>query len=339
MAANNYKIGDRVVVVSEWKRPMNDRFNWHLGKIRTIDSRCERIVGHNQRDKFYRFVEAQEEGHFWDDKDIVGLAPMIPKPVFPIKENQRVVMLACDGTQNDPIPGRVNYPGEDHFTVTDEYSKRVILFRNSDFVCDDPDQSTRMLVYESEEAMKKDQTLFHMQKDMQNICTRYMNRIPTVEDLVGFAKVMGLWDENRQAAPSNTPNALEQDLFYPTEKQDETMLIKYRHRTFRFDNGYRALATSDGSPCDSGCGVALRNVSKGGKFGWSTTDIIHICCFNNLYCAEDLAKALNDAKKAGVEMFDVDKWIQDKIDNDARPESLMNKPKIDVKPVLCNYGD
>lgn len=338
MAAKNYKIGDRVVMVSKWVRPMNERFNRHLGKIRTIDSICERIVGHNKRDKFYRFADAQEEGYFWDDKDIVGLAPMIPKKVFPIQENQRVVLLARDGATS-PVPGTVVGIGEEFFSVRDEYSKRIILFRNDNFVCDDPDQCNRMLVFESEDAMKKDQLLFHMQKDMQCICTRYMEKVPTVEDLIGFAKLMGLWDEDRQASPSNAPNAFDWDLFYPPEKQEKTMLIKYRNRTFRFDDGYFALATSEGNPCDSGCGVALRNVSKGGKFGWSTTDVIHICCFNTTYCAEDLAKALNDAKNAGIKMFDVDEWIQEKIDNDARPENLQKREEINVKPVLCSYDN
>lgn len=338
MAANNYKIGDRIVVVSKWKRPMNDRFNWHLGKIRTIDSMCERVFGHDQRDKFYRFSEAQEEGHFWDDCDIVSLAPMIPKKTFPISENQGVVLLSRDGSKSS-FPGKIKHIGDNHFSVTEEYSKQVISFRNSDFVCDDPDQSTRMLVYESEEAMKRDQTLFHMQKDMQSICARYMERVPTVEDLIGFAKLMGLWDEDRQVAPSDAPNAFEWDLFYPPEKQEKTMLIKYRNRTFHFNDGYFALATSEGSPCDSGCGVALRNVSKGGKFGWSTTDVIHICCFHTTYCAEDLAKALNDAKKAGIETFDVNKWIQEKIDSDAKPESLERGCRSNAKPHLCSYND
>lgn len=342
MAAKDYKIGDRVIVVPKWNRPMNDRFSRHLGQIRTIDSICERVFGHNQRDKFYRFVEAQEEGHFWDDCDIEGLAPMIPKKKFHIQVDQRVVLLPHDGS-NNAVPGRITdivfVQENGYFYVTQEYNKQTIRFRISDFVCNDPEQCSRMIVYESEDAMKADQVLFRFQKDMQYMCQRYMTKIPSVEDLISFAKLMGLWDESPQTDSSDATNKFEWDLFYPPEKQEKTMLIKYRHRVMHFDDGYFALATGDGNPCNAGCGVALRCDKKGGNFGWGTTDVIHICCFGNPYCAHDLAKALNTAKRAGKEFFDVDKWIQEKIDNDARPESLANKSKTDVQPFLGSYDD
>lgn len=182
MAADKYKIGDRVVVVSSWSRRHNDRMNHLLGSIVTIDSICERVLAHNEREKFYRFAEAYPEGHIWDDSDIVGLAPMLSRPHFGIKEGQNVVFLAHDGSYDLHL-GVITRITSEHFTMQDRWSLREFIFQKDDFRCVDGDESSRIVVYQDEDMAKKDQMLVRLQRQVQQMFWHYAQKIPSVEDL------------------------------------------------------------------------------------------------------------------------------------------------------------
>lgn len=182
MAADKYKIGDRVVVVSSWSRRHNDRMNHLLGSIVTIDSIYERVLAHNEREKFYRFAEAYPEGHIWDDSDIVGLAPMLSRPHFGIKEGQNVVFLAHDGSYDLHL-GVITRITSEHFTMQDRWSLREFIFQKDDFRCVDGDESSRIVVYQDEDMAKKDQMLVRLQRQVQQMFWHYAQKIPSVEDL------------------------------------------------------------------------------------------------------------------------------------------------------------
>lgn len=182
MAADKYKIGDRVVVVSSWSRRHNDRMNHLLGSIVTIDSICERVLAHNEREKFYRFAEAYPEGHIWDDSDIVGLAPMLSRPHFGIKEGQNVVFLAHDGSYDLHL-GVITRITSEYFTMQDRWSLREFIFQKDDFRCVDGDESSRIVVYQDEDMAKKDQMLVRLQRQVQQMFWHYAQKIPSVEDL------------------------------------------------------------------------------------------------------------------------------------------------------------
>jgi hypothetical protein len=182
MAADKYKIGDRVVVVSSWSRRHNARMNHLLGSIVTIDSICERVLAHNEREKFYRFAEAYPEGHIWDDGDIVGLAPMLSRPHFGIKEGQNVVFLAHDGSYNLHL-GVITRITSEYFTMQDRWSLREFIFQKDDFRCVDGDESSRIVVYQDEDMAKKDQMLVRLQRQVQQMFWQYAQKIPSVEDL------------------------------------------------------------------------------------------------------------------------------------------------------------
>lgn len=182
MAADKYKIGDRVVVVSSWSRRHNDRMNHLLGSIVTIDSICEQVLAHNEREKFYRFAEAYPEGHIWDDSDIVGLAPMLSRPHFGIKEGQNVVFLAHDGSYDLHL-GVITRITSEYFTMQDRWSLREFIFQKDDFRCVDGDESSRIVVYQDEDMAKKDQMLVRLQRQVQQMFWHYAQKIPSVEDL------------------------------------------------------------------------------------------------------------------------------------------------------------
>ena len=182
MAADKYKIGDRVVVVSSWSRRHNDRMNHLLGSIVTIDSVCERVLAHNEREKFYRFAEAYPEGHIWDDSDIVGLAPMLSRPHFDIKEGQNVVFLAHDGSYDLHL-GVITRITSEYFTMQDRWSLREFIFQKDDFRCVDGDEPSRIVVYQDEDMAKKDQMLVRLQRQVQQMFWHYAQKTPSVEDL------------------------------------------------------------------------------------------------------------------------------------------------------------
>lgn len=182
MAANNYKIGDRVVVVQNWTRRHCDRMNHLRGSIVTIDSICERVLEHHEREKFYRFAEAYPEGHVWDDCDILGLAPMLPRPQFEIAVGLPVVLLAHDKA-NDFRPGIITRITSGHFVVQDKWNLQEIVFQRDNFSCVDCDQCCRFVVYRNEAVAKENQKLVRLQHQTQQMFWQYTHKVPSVKDL------------------------------------------------------------------------------------------------------------------------------------------------------------
>ena len=182
MAADKYKIGDRVIVSKDWSKGDFWRMNHLRGSIVTIDSICERVLAHNEREKFYRFAEAYPEGHIWDDSDIVGLAPMLPRPLFDIKEGQNVVFLARDGSHDFHL-GVITRVTSEYFTMQDRWSLREFIFQKDDFRCVDRNEPSRVVVYQDEDMAKKDQMLVRLQRQVQQMFWQYARKVPSVEDL------------------------------------------------------------------------------------------------------------------------------------------------------------
>lgn len=191
MAADKYKIGDRVIVAENWTKGDFWRMNHLRGSIVTIDSICERVWGHNERGKFYRFAEASEAGHFWDDADIAGLAPMLPRPHFELVEGKEVVFLPHDKSNwNHLLPGIITFVSSEYFIVQDKWSHRQFLFHSDDFVCHDKDECNRIVVYENEAAAKRHQNLVRLQCHIQTMFCQFSNRIPTIEDLEQITNIV-----------------------------------------------------------------------------------------------------------------------------------------------------
>lgn len=182
MAADKYKVGDCVIVSKDWSKGDFWRMNYLRGSIVTIDSICERVLAHNERERFYRFAEAYPEGHIWDDSDIVGLAPMLPRPHFDIKEGQNVVFLAHDGSYDIRL-GVITRVTSEYFTMQDRWSLREFIFQKDDFRCVDRNESSRVVVYQDEDMAKKDQMIVRLQRQVQQLFWQYARKVPSVEDL------------------------------------------------------------------------------------------------------------------------------------------------------------
>lgn len=182
MAADKYKIGDRVIVVQDWARRHCDRMNHLRGSIVTIDSICERVLEHHEREKFYRFAEAYPEGHIWDDCDIVGLAPMLPRLQFEIAVGLPVVLLAHDKAK-DFRPGIITRVASEHFVVQDKWNLDEIIFQKDSFSCVDREQCCRLVVYQNEAMAKENQKLVQLQHQIQQMFWQYARKIPSVEEL------------------------------------------------------------------------------------------------------------------------------------------------------------
>ena len=191
MAADKYKVGDRVIVSKDWSKGDFWRMNHLRGSIVTIDSICERVLAHHEREKFYRFAEAYPEGHIWDDSDILGLAPMLPRPRFELVEGKEVVLLPRDkSTWGYLRPGIITFVGPERFIVQDKWSQREIIFTTNDFVCHDENECNRIAVYENEAAAKRHQNLVRLQCHIQTMFGQFGDRIPTIEDLEQITNIV-----------------------------------------------------------------------------------------------------------------------------------------------------